>query len=1208
MKSVCSNCFQEVELPDDAAGSPVSCPACGSQFTAEPSKPCRHCGALNPKSATRCGKCGKSVISIGIRKPGAAPAPAEAVKEEPKEEAPKPARAKITIRKPGAAPAPAAPVQEAPAETSSAPAAPAAPASAAEPAPDPTQTTSAMRLPKLNLNIPKTGAAATSMNVPKLNLTMPKTATTMSVPKLNLTAARVSGTATSLGIPKVTPQAQAQTQAQVKPETPPASEPAASVNQTGNAPGAKGGKPPEDGKAKAPRKKNKTLRIIIAVCLIVFILGAVGVDLYMVFGDPSDQHEQLDEALKSVEEGNMKRAARLFRKSAKQGNLYAAAQMGELYRTGNGVEEDLGKAIEMFTLAKGVPMAEFRLGQFYAEGKGVDKDLAEALKHYETASKGGYPEAVLELARFYAEGLGVKKDERKALPWCRKLADGGDLPSQLKMAKYCLNGVYTAYSPAEAVKYLKRAADQGSRSAQYQLAECTLKGIGMKPNEKKAKNDFKKLYQDITTKLEGEKTQDADLVVTAKCLINGYGMKEPDPAQAAAVLAGPVKNQDPEAIMLLYLLTQDEAQKKALLEKGLALGIPEAKEITALQVAKTDPKKAEKLLKEAQDQGSLSAFSASAVFHMAKNPKQAFKDGKFAAERKDPLGSMILAQCYETGRGTPKDPVKALEIYWSLTDPGSPVRVQATQKVMELFKKKEYQAELLKRFKERLEKGTEEEKKNIRTQMAYFYLTGTGVKKDTAKAVDLLWEAKAFDELGQLMEKGIEAKKISELFLKEEKISDPQIRYALAKLLISGGKGIQANPAKGLEMLKKAADAGHPQAAYEMGCLSAQEESIDLLENDKVRPGMKVVKSPDAAMKYFRKAAEGGHPAGQYRYARALLHAKKAPAGVQDKEAEAEHWLAKSVQSNYVPAFFLYPMVHLESGKTTEAELPAILQSIRTAAEAGYVHAQFAMGDAAYAAGKTEEANAWYEKAAEQQYVPALIQLRRAKKNSALIHEAGEKKYIPAQAEEALILFKKERKEKSAKADGRKKLEHLRDHDYPAGLNELAVVMYDKEKKDAKELFQKAEDNGSAVAMFNLAVFTYREENLGRGNYRHVQTILKKLRDYHPDFKIPENLDERLDRQMALEAELRGLNARLKDANKSLRFKPSPEKKQAAEKLSKDTMRVRSDLDDVTNSLKKDLDWMLESDYSWFFRKASPKVRYLWIPAADLSPLKAVYK
>lgn len=1191
MKSVCSNCFQEVELPDDAAGSAVSCPACGAQFTAEPSKPCRHCGALNPKSATRCVKCGKSVIGISIRKPGTAPAPAAPVQETPApaEEAPKPVRTKITIRKPGAAPAPAAPAEEVPAPV------PAAAASAGEPAPDSTQTATAMRLPKLNLTMPKTAGTATSMNVPKLNLTMPKTATSMSVPKLNLTATRTSGTATSLAIPKITPQAQA------NPETPPASAASAAPPvQAENAP---------EGEEKAPRKKNKTLRIIIAACLVVFILGAVGVDLYMVFGDPTDQHEQLDEALKSVEEGNMKRAARLFRKSAKQGNLYAAAQLGELYRTGNGVEEDLGKAIEMFTQAKGVPLAEFRLGQCYAEGKGVSKDLNEAVKHYETASKGGYPEAVLELARFYAEGIGVKKDERKALPWCRKLAEGGDLQSQLKMAKYCLNGVYTNYNPAEAVKYLKKAADQGSHSAQYQLAECTLRGIGMKPNEKKAKNDFKKLYQDITTALEGAKTSDDDLIVTAKCLINGYGVKEPDPAQAAAVLAGPVKNQNPEAVMLLYLLTQDEAQKKALLEKGLALGIPEAREITALQIAKTDPKKAENLLKEAQDQGSLSAYTASAAFHMEKNPKQAFKDSKFASERKDPLGSMLLAKCYETGRGTPKDPIKALEIYWSLTDPGSPVRVQATQKVMELFKKKEYQAELLKRFKERLEKGTDEEKKNIRKQMAYFYLTGTGVKKDTAKAVDLLWEAQAYDELSQLLEKGIESKKIAELFLKAEKISDPQIRYALAKLLISGGKGIAANPAKGLELLKKAADAGHPQAAYEMGCLLAQETSIDLLENDKVRPGMTVAKSFDGAMKYFQKAAAGGHPAGQYRYARALLHAKKAPAGVQNKEAEAELWLAKSVQGNYVPAFFLYPMVHLESGNTAEAELPAILQSIRTAADAGYVHALFAMGDIASAAGKEEEANAWYEKAAEKQYVPALLQLKRAKKNSALIHEAGEKKYLPAQAEEALILFKKERKEKSAKSDGRKKLEQLRDHDYPAGLNELAVVMYDKDKKEAKELFQKAENNGSACAMFNLAVFTYREENLGRGNYRHVQTILKKLRDYHPDFtKIPENLEERLDRQMALEAEFRGINARLKDANKALRFKPTPEKKQAADKLTKDAMRVRSDLDDVTSSLKKDLDWMLESDYAWFFRKASPKIRYIWIPAADLSLLKEVYK
>ena len=53
---------------------------------------------------------------------------------------------------------------------------------------------------------------------------------------------------------------------------------------------------------------------------------------------------------------------------------------------------------------------------------------------------------------------------------------------------------------------------------------------------------------------------------------------------------------------------------------------------------------------------------------------------------------------------------------------------------------------------------------------------------------------------------------------------------------------------------------------------------------------------------------------------------------------------------------------------------------------------------------------------------------------------------------------------------------------------------------------------------------------------------------------------------------------------------------------------MRNELDDLTASLKKKLDWILEPNYSAFFRKAPPKIRYPWVPAADLTPLKTAYK
>lgn len=1158
MKTVCPNCSQEVEIPNTAAGAAIPCPACGASFAPEEPKICQNCGALNHKDAAKCEKCGKTILSINISKPAAGGPP----------------KLNISIPKPAEAPAGGP--------------------------------------PKLNLATPKP-AEAPAGGPPKLNISMPKPAEAPAggPPKLNLATSKLAGA--PVGKPPklnlATPKP-AEAPAGKPPKlnlSIPNPAPAAQANAEDRSSGT--GKQESEGK-EPPCGGAKKSRVLVAAVLIILLLGAAGAAVYFTMGSSLDPKELLNEAKKSLEAGDTKNAVPLLEKAAKQGNHHAAALLGDLYLKGEGVTEDLSKAISLFRSAENDPLAHFRLGQLYAEGKGLDKDPAEAIKHFEIAAKGGHSDAEVEYARFYAEGIGVKKDERKAVPWRKKLADEGNPEAQLDMAKYHINGVFTDYSPADAVRYLSLAAKQGNRTARYLLAAYTMKGIGTKKDEKNAQTDFARLYQEISQTPDG-KTNDADLIIAAKCLIGGYGVKTPDPARAEELLAGPAERKDPEAVMLLYTLTKDEAKKSALLEKGLALNIPLAKEITALQNAKTDPAKAERLLKEAQDQGSVSAFAAAAAIHLEKEPERAFEEARYACKRGDPLGSLICAGCLETGRGTEKDLEQAFEIYWDLASHPSSVQAQAHARLMDLFGKKESREALTKRLQDQLENGTPEKKQAVRKMEAGLYLAGIGVPKNTSKAVDCLWKAQATDELIQLLENGIESKKILALCLKENNVRDPELFYTLAKLLFTGEKGVPAAPSTGAAFLKKAAAANHPQAAYELGCLYEQEKACDLPDSGKDSPEANIEKSSSEAMKYFRQAAESGHPEAQYRYARALCHAKQLPEGIEDKNAEAGIWLKKAVQSGYAPAFFLYAMIRLDSGSTAKSEYPEIFSMIRRAAEAGYTPAMFALGDIAAAAKKKEEADAWHEKAAEEKFVPALILLKRAKKNSDRIGEAAAAGYIPAQAEEALALLKKERKDKSLKrGEAERKLEHLCSLGYCAGRNELGVAAYEKNKRTALKIFKKAASEGSACALFNLGAYTYREENLGAGNYQNVKAIFEELRTTRPDFKrIPAGLEKDLDRRMKLESEFRKLIAEHKELVKNLKQKSSsPEMQKDIEKSERNIEKKRNELDSVTASLKKKLNWILESDYSDYFRKAPPKFRYPWAPAPDLSPLKSVYK
>lgn len=104
---------------------------------------------------------------------------------------------------------------------------------------------------------------------------------------------------------------------------------------------------------------------------------------------------------------------------AELGYAKAQASLAWMYHTGNGVEKNLDKALELYRKAadQGHSIAQNNLGVFYEKGLNVPKNEKTAAQWYRKAADVGYSYAQYNLGTLYAEGRGVKQDIEQAKYW-----------------------------------------------------------------------------------------------------------------------------------------------------------------------------------------------------------------------------------------------------------------------------------------------------------------------------------------------------------------------------------------------------------------------------------------------------------------------------------------------------------------------------------------------------------------------------------------------------------------------------------------------------------------------------------------------------------------------------------------------------------------------------------------------------------------------
>ena len=84
-----------------------------------------------------------------------------------------------------------------------------------------------------------------------------------------------------------------------------------------------------------------------------------------------------------------------YTKAAEQGDAAAQFNLGICYDFGEGVEQDMQKAVEWYTKAaeQGNAKAQFNLGGCYKDGEGVEQDKQKAVEWYTKAAEQGYESA-----------------------------------------------------------------------------------------------------------------------------------------------------------------------------------------------------------------------------------------------------------------------------------------------------------------------------------------------------------------------------------------------------------------------------------------------------------------------------------------------------------------------------------------------------------------------------------------------------------------------------------------------------------------------------------------------------------------------------------------------------------------------------------------------------------------------------------------------
>ena len=165
---------------------------------------------------------------------------------------------------------------------------------------------------------------------------------------------------------------------------------------------------------------------------------------------------------------------RMTRAERGSGDAEVQYMLAQMYRNGDGVRQDMTKAVRFLEKAadQGGAIAQYQLGLMTNRGEGgLKKDDEAAAQLYRRSADQGFAMAQLNLGLCYHKSVGVPQDRAMAVRLYRKAADQG-----IAEAQFMLGGCY-AYGDGvlpdliAAVHWLRRAVKQHNEDAREALSE-----------------------------------------------------------------------------------------------------------------------------------------------------------------------------------------------------------------------------------------------------------------------------------------------------------------------------------------------------------------------------------------------------------------------------------------------------------------------------------------------------------------------------------------------------------------------------------------------------------------------------------------------------------------------------------------------------------------------------------------------------------------
>ena len=510
--------------------------------------------------------------------------------------------------------------------------------------------------------------------------------------------------------------------------------------------------------------------------------------------------------------------------------------------------------------------------------------IAGPLKEYcrdETANAS----AVLFLGVLYDNGIGVEKDEARALQAYEKAAIKNSTYAQLAMGGHFVSAEPPDYE--KALFWLEKAAKTDAR-AQAIMGAMYIQGLGVEQD-----------YAQARTWLE--MAGDDGLPVGQFLLGKIYQNIEPRDIQKAVACyeKAAARNHDDAQLALSGMyrrgegVPQDDAKSFALAQQAAEQGNDEAQcrlgwYFTEGIGTARDLTQAKLWAEKAAAQENGDAMGLLGIFALQAGDDAAARSWyQKGAELGDMDCQYQLGRFFQDGRGdVERDMSAAAAWYGKAAEQG---QAEAIGRLTGMY----YSGQGVEQDYERAfalaQQGAEQDEPFSLYGLAVMYQEGKGTAPDLDKALAIFLRlAEANDEDADLLtrlgdiyyEQGNDTAAVSWM-QKAVKLGSSRAMYILAEIYDGGGDGVPKIPAKAKQLYQQAAEAGDPDAQFEVGWRAEKKERYDeacawyqkaasqgqamaqLMLGDCYYNGQGTAVDYEAAFYWYTKAAEQGNTSAQ---------------------------------------------------------------------------------------------------------------------------------------------------------------------------------------------------------------------------------------------------------------------------------------------------------------------------------------------------------